>query len=168
MEGVGLVESKVFQDNRGSFVKLINSHQIKGANFGTLKEVFFSKSHSGVVRGMHLQIGEASSHRIISVLEGLAFDVLLDLRPASSTFLSMKTIILDANLSQSLLVPPGVAHGFQAQRTVTMLYLSDKEYSPQHDLGINPLTLDIAWPEPITGISDRDLALPRLEDFLHL
>jgi dTDP-4-dehydrorhamnose 3,5-epimerase len=130
-----------------------------------LEEVFISNTVKGAVRGMHLQTEEASNWRIIQVVSGAAFDVLLDLRISQPTYLKTQINILNGNSPQALLVPPGVAHGFQAIENTEMLYLTSHRYVSELDKGVNPLSIGINWPLEITAMSDRDKALPNLEDY---
>ena len=88
------------------------------------------------------------------------FDVLVDLREESSTLNSLSCRTLDARGLTSVLIPPGVAHGFQALSDCVTLYMSSKAHNNENDLGINITGLAIDWPMPITGISDRDKNLP--------
>jgi dTDP-4-dehydrorhamnose 3,5-epimerase len=131
----------------------------------TLEEAFISRSIKGAIRGMHIQIEEASNWRVIQVLSGEAFDVLLDLRKSEPTYQMTQINILSGINPQILIVPPGVAHGFQAIEDTEMLYLTSHRYVPELDTGVNPLSIEVKWPLEITAISDRDKALPDLKDF---
>jgi dTDP-4-dehydrorhamnose 3,5-epimerase len=130
-----------------------------------LEETFVSNSIKGALRGMHLQVEEASNWRIIQVLNGEVFDVLLDLRPEEPTFLTSQINVLSSKNPQTLLVPPGVAHGFQSLDHAEMLYMTSHRYVAALDKGINPLTIGVEWPIEISAISERDLALPDLMDY---
>ncbi len=168
MNGVLIFDVKVHLDNRGQFIKFLDCDQLLESGFGNLEEVFFSRSKPGVVRGMHFQAGPSSNHKIIHVIAGQVFDVLLDLRPDSSTYLEMFSLELSDLNPKTLLIPPGVAHGFQALSPTTMIYISDKSFDTQFDLGVNVMSLNIEWPHTITEISPKDLSLPSLEEYLTL
>ena len=159
LDGVHYFESAVFRDDRGDFVKLFSSNW-SGLNSWPVQEAFYTSSKKGVVRVMHLQTGEWENWRLVSVLEGSMFDVLVDLREESSTLNSLSCRTLDARGLTSVLIPPGVAHGFQALSDCVTLYMSSKAHNNENDLGINITGLAIDWPMPITGISDRDKNLP--------
>ena len=159
ISGVRYFESSVFRDDRGDFVKLFSSNWLE-IDAWFLQEVFYTSSRRGVVRGMHLQTGEWENWRLVSVLEGSMFDVLVDLREGSSTLNQLSCRTLDARGLTSVLIPPGVAHGFQALNDCVTLYMSSKVHNHENDLGINISTLAIDWPMPITGMSDRDKNLP--------
>lgn len=165
MRGVSLVAASRSTDSRGSFTKILKFEDSEAVPDFNLEEVFLSKSVKGALRGMHIQINEAANWRLIQVLQGKAFDVLLDLREDESTYQSSNINILSADTPQLLIVPPGVAHGFQALEDTEMLYLASHRYVPQLDIGVNPLSIGIDWPLEISAMSDRDKELPDLRDF---
>jgi dTDP-4-dehydrorhamnose 3,5-epimerase len=165
MRGVSLIESRRLSDSRGNFTKILTHDQLLNVPDFELEEVFVTKTIKGAIRGMHLQVDEASNWRVIQVLSGVAFDVLLDLRTEQPTYLSTQTNILSGDSPQTLLVPPGVAHGFQAIEDTEMLYLTSHRYNPELDKGVNPFSIGIEWPLQITAISNRDKDLPSLEEY---
>lgn len=113
---------------------------------------------------MHLQIGSAANWRIIQVTSGMAFDVLLDLREEEPTYKKTQINILASDNPQTLIVPPGVAHGFQALEETEILYMTSHRYEANLDTGVNPFSIGIDWPIKESTLSDRDRALPNLED----
>lgn len=165
MRGVSLIAVNRQTDSRGSFTKILKYSDLGSVPEFKLEEVFSSYSERGTIRGMHLQVGDASNWRIIQVLNGSAFDVLLDLRPSEPTYLATQINLLDDKSPQTLVVPPGVAHGFQALANTEMLYLSSHHYVRALDTGVNPLSIGIEWPQKVTNISERDLSLPGIENF---
>jgi dTDP-4-dehydrorhamnose 3,5-epimerase len=165
MRGVSLSAVSRSADSRGSFTKALKYEDLSKLPGFRLEEVFLSRSIKGAIRGMHIQIGEASNWRIIQVLSGEAFDVLLDLRKSEPTYHHTQVNILNGMKPQILVVPPGVAHGFQALEDTEMLYLTSHRYVPELDTGVNPLSIEVEWPLEITAMSDRDKALPDLKDF---
>lgn len=165
MRGVSLIDSYQSSDTRGSFIKIVKHTDILEAAEFKLEEVFFTASIKGAIRGMHLQIGQASNWRFIQVLSGKAFDVLLDLRRDEETFSQTAVNLLSAEKPQTLLVPPGVAHGFQAMTDVEILYLTSHRHDVELDKGVNPFSIGITWPLEVSSISERDLNLPNLENF---
>jgi len=95
------------------------------------------------------------------------FDVLLDLRPSSNTFLNIFSIELNSLFPQAIYVPSGVAHGFQSvEDNSQMLYFSDKVYNSDFDSGVAPIQFGIDWPMKVKGISKRDASLPTLSEYL--
>lgn len=166
MEGVKFWQSTPKLDARGSFVKSY-THQISDLDTPfQLHEVFTSISQAGVVRGFHLQTGVSENFRIIQLLSGKVLDVLLDLRPDSATYLQFQKRELEFGLNETLLIPPGVAHGFQALEQSSMLYLTSSEWDPTNDTGVNPVMAGFTWPVQITEISNRDKELPTLEQYV--
>ena len=166
MEGVKYWQSPELFDSRGSFVKSY-THEISDlADPFDLHEVFTSTSFTGVVRGFHLQIGSSENSRVIQLLSGKVFDVLLDLRPKSQTFGQFQSRELTHGLNETLLIPPGVAHAFQALEESTMLYLTSSGWDPLNDTGVNPERAGFEWPIAITNISERDKQLPTLDQYL--
>ena len=165
MRGVSLIAANRIADSRGSFTKILKYSDLQNTPEFELEEVFSSYSVQGTIRGMHLQLGDASNWRIIQVLKGSAFDVLLDLRPHEPTFMQTQVNMLEGKIPQTLIVPPGVAHGFQALTDTEMLYLSSHRYIANLDTGVNPFSIGIDWPIEVTNVSERDLSLPRIEDF---
>ena len=119
----------------------------------------------GAVRGMHFQYPPHAETKIVSCLKGEIFDVAIDVRANSPTFLQWHGAILSAENCQSLLIPEGFAHGFQ---TLTddceLLYLHTAPHTPQSEGALNAQDsrVGIAWPEPITEMSDRDQSHPQV------
>jgi dTDP-4-dehydrorhamnose 3,5-epimerase len=166
MRGVSLIDSFQSSDSRGSFVKILKHEVVQAIPQFKLEEAFFTASLKGTLRGMHLQVEQASNWRFIQVLRGAAFDVLLDLRHSEDTFLQNQTNYLSADLPQTLIVPPGIAHGFQAVTDVEIIYLTSHRHEPELDKGINPFSIGIDWPLEVTYISERDSNLPILQEYI--
>ncbi len=149
-------------DERGYLRKIyMDSFQ---SSFATgIKEVFVSQSKKGTVRGMHLVTGINGGYKFIHVVAGKVYDVLFDLRKSSKSFGKSKINVLSSNQPKTLWVPPGVAHGFQALSECQIIYGSTTEWDQNLDGGFNPL--EIVWPNEISFISERDLGLPKLNEF---
>jgi len=167
--GVVILERQVSADSRGQFSKLFCSRelneQIGNANIEQINHSFTLAK--GTVRGMHYQLPPYSEFKIIACLRGKVFDVALDLRPESPTFARTVSIELDADDNASLIIPEGVAHGFQAlEDNCELLYAHTQTHKPEVDSGINALDPDIAirWPLPVTNLSERDKQLPYLNE----
>ena len=154
---------KKISDERGSFHKILsNSENLPPLHF---VEIFYSKSLSNCVRGFHLQTHSHSNHRLITVTEGEVIDYLIDLRPESETFCNVIQNRLDLN-SDSILIPPGVAHAFYTLKEATMLYATTSYYNPDYDTGVRFNSVVDTSDLRIDFISSRDLELPTLDDFL--
>jgi len=172
IEGVMELVRNPMSDNRGLFQRIYCNDLLLGfLNSKSIKQINHSvTSEAGAIRGMHMQLGASAEYKIISCISGEVFDVALDLRRNSQTFLKWHSVILAPGEHNSLLIPPGVAHGFQSlEENSELLYLHTENYSPNDEFGVNfhDPRVNIKWPRLPTQISDRDLSLKNLSnDFL--
>lgn len=123
--------------------------------------------HKGVVRGLHFQNPPSAETKIVTCLKGQVWDVAVDLRRGSPTFLEYHAIRLTEGDQQSFVIPEGFAHGFQTLTSdCEMLYLHTASYSAESEGVLNAVDplLSIPWPEPITQRSERDVNQPMLTD----
>lgn len=124
----------------------------------------------GTVRGLHFQYPPHAEIKLVSCVRGRVFDVAVDLRAGSPTFLQWHALELSAERHNSLLVPRGFAHGFQAlEDDCELLYLTSTPYAQAAEDGLNPTDSrlghgGISWPLAITECSDRDRNHPPLTD----
>lgn len=160
LEGVLLFEPTVHRDERGFFTRTFD-HDV-AADAGIDGTAFVqdsqSRSHRGVVRGMHLRSG-AGEAKLVRCARGRIFDVLVDARPASPAFGSVLAVELDDVAHAVLHVPRGVAHGWQALTDeADVCYRIDARHDPREDLTFrhDDEELAIPWPLPVTLISSRD------------
>lgn len=103
--------------------------------------------------------------KIVQCLSGDVFDVVIDLRRDSPTFLKWHGEVLSSSRREGFVIPKGFAHGFQSLTDdVELLYLHSSEFRPEAQSGINPMdsSLNIAWPIPAVNMSSRDASLPKL------
>ena len=120
----------------------------------------------GTLRGMHFQARPYEEAKVVSCTLGAIYDVVIDLRPQSPTYLSWVAEELNAENRRGLYVPEGCGHGFQTLTDATqVLYFMSEFYSPQHARGIryDDAALGIPWPLEVTCISKADLNWPRFE-----
>jgi dTDP-4-dehydrorhamnose 3,5-epimerase len=148
-----------FSDQRGVFGRLwdkrFSSNQVVNLN----ASVTYSK---GSIRGFHLQRGHHSEEKIIRVLHGRIFDIVIDLNPNSDNYGSTYSFELSVE-SKPLVIPRFFAHAFQALTDfVVVTYGVDRFYEPHAELGINPLSpeIQVNWPVEPTVISEKDKNLP--------
>jgi dTDP-4-dehydrorhamnose 3,5-epimerase len=123
---------------------------------------------SGTLRGLHFQYPPHAECKYVTCLSGRVYDVALDLRLGSATYGQWYGVELAANAHNALIIPEGFAHGFQTlSDSVEMLYLHSAPYAGFAEGGIDALdlALNIGWPAPLTERSERDAALPQLQDF---
>lgn len=168
--GCFLLQAAQSSDARGSFTKLISvgpGYEDGIPDALSLGEVFLTRSRLGVLRGMHLQEPPFDQHKLVYCLEGLAYDVLVDLRRGSPTESLIYASELSPDTAQAILVPPGVAHGFLALADATsMLYCTTRPYSPEHDSGVRWDSIGARWPRQPDTVSARDLGLPALGQYV--
>ncbi len=161
LTGLFVLQRKPIGDKRGYFERMYCGD----AFFPFLGEKMIKQiNHTdtalkGTVRGMHFQYPPHAEIKIVSCLHGEVFDVAVDLRKDSPTFLKSYTRVLSANNHTTMIIPEGFAHGFQSLcDDCEMLYLHTAAYAKQAEAGLNPMdkALDIKWPLDISVISDRD------------
>lgn len=171
IKDVKLIKPHFFEDKRGCFVKSFEKEifQKQGIDFHCW-EVMESRSEKGTLRGLHFQ-NKYSQAKIVRVVSGQVYDVVVDLRKESSTFGKWQGFYLDDNNKHVLYVPKGFAHGFLVLSDKAIFsYIADEKYSPQNDSGIiwNDKQLNISWPiDKVESliISEKDLKLQTFYDF---
>jgi dTDP-4-dehydrorhamnose 3,5-epimerase len=168
LPGVKLVEYDAFADNRGYFAELFKHSAFEA---GGIDDVFgqenLSFSTANVLRGLHFQRSPHGQAKLISVLDGVIFDVAADVDPKSATYLQWFGVTLKADEHRLLYIAEQYAHGFCVlSDSATVLYKTTSEYAPDHEGGVvwNDPDLAIDWPVSAPLVSDRDSALPRLRD----
>ena len=169
ISGVKLVRRKRLGDSRGFLERLFCSDELGGA--GWTKPVAQINrtltAQVGVVRGMHFQRAPAAEMKLVTCLQGSVFDVVVDLRRGSPTFLRWFAHTLSADEDAAMLVPEGCAHGLQTLKPDSaLLYLHSAPYDAAAEGAISALEprVGIAWPLPISEMSARDAAHPGLDD----
>ena len=159
-----LVEPEVFSDNRGYFFESFKASDFKKANIPNhFVQENFSFSKKNVIRGLHYQKDPKAQGKLVSVLNGGIWDVAVDIRRESPTFLKWVAAELNDRNHAMLFIPPGFAHGFIAlTEDIHLLYKCTKEYAPEADAGIrwNDPTIGILWPVSNPIVSAKDAALP--------
>lgn len=155
-------------DVRGSFQKLYSNLDFSSiAPSLNIKQVNLSSSKgAGSIRGMHYQLTPYTEEKIVSCIHGLVFDVVVDLRRGSKTFLEWRGFYLDSAKQSALYIPVGFAHGFQViSESAQLLYLHGREYMPHYEGAINPFDplIKIEWPLRLNVISEKDATTPNLK-----
>lgn len=161
--GLHIVERKILGDSRGYFERMYCASDLMDLAPGkSIVQINRTKTENkGAVRGLHFQRPPHAEIKYVSCLRGEVFDVAVDLRQGSPTFLHWHAEILSAEDHRTLVIPEGFAHGFQTlTESCELLYLHTAAYAPDAEGGLNPLDsrLAIHWPLPVTGLSDRDAA----------
>jgi dTDP-4-dehydrorhamnose 3,5-epimerase len=167
-----IIHEKVHGDARGYFIETYNSRDFKAATGLDIEFVQDNQSRSskGVLRGLHMQKGDAAQAKLVRVLEGAVLDIAVDLRKGSPSFGKHFAIELTAENHKQFFVPAGFAHGFVVlSATATFYYKVDKFYEPGNEVGImyNDKDLNIDWKLPVTEIqlSEKDKTLGSFEDY---
>lgn len=169
IEGLYKVQSLNFPDLRGSLVKpfskaFFEMNEDINLNF---KETWFTKSHKGVIRAMHLQVGDSACEKLVSVIQGAVLDVVLDLRHGSQTYGKWYEIELNEELPIALYIPKGCAHGYKVlkENSITM-YMATQVNVPKDDIGIRWDSFGYDWNIDQPIISEKDKQLQRLQDLI--
>ena len=169
LAGLQVLQRKPIGDSRGYLERLFCVDELQTLIPGKhIAQINHTLTESrGTVRGMHFQRPPHAEIKFVSCLRGEVFDVAVDLRDNSPTFLRWHAEVLSADNHKTLVIPEGFAHGFQ---TLTddceMLYFHTAAYQPGAEGGLNAQDprLAIQWPLPVAGLSPRDAAHPLLNN----
>jgi dTDP-4-dehydrorhamnose 3,5-epimerase len=162
LSGLTLVRRQRLGDSRGFLARLFCAEELAAAGWhGPIAQINHTfTARQGTVRGLHFQRPPHAEAKLVSCLRGRVWDVAVDVRQGSPTFLHWHAQELSADNGLALLIPAGFAHGFQAlSDDVELLYCHSAAHAPQAEGGLNPQDprLAIAWPVPITELSARDV-----------
>lgn len=170
LDGVYIIEPRVFEDARGYFFEAFKKNEFE-ENIG---EVDFvqdneSKSSYGVLRGLHYQKGDSAQAKLVRVIKGCVVDVAVDIRRSSPTFGEYVMVELSEENKRQLYIPRGFAHGFLViSDEAVFTYKVDNVYAPQSEASIRYDDKDIAieWPIPMDKVivSDKDRNASTLSD----
>lgn len=170
LEGVYIIEPKVFGDNRGYFMEIYNKKQFEEAGLNmTFVQDNESKSTKGVLRGLHFQ-KKHTQGKLVRATKGKVFDVAVDLRYGSPTYGQWEGVILSEENKRQFYIPEGFAHGFLVLSDEAIFnYKCTDFYAPEYDGGVmwNDPDINIKWPlDEIENLilSDKDQKHPNLKD----
>lgn len=171
IEGVVIIEPKVFGDHRGYFFESFNAREFEAQ---TGQKIDFvqdneSKSCYGVVRGLHFQKGDKAQSKLVRVVSGAVLDVAVDIRPGSPTFGKYVSVELTAENHRQFFIPKGFAHGFAVLSPEAVFqYKCDEFYCPEAEGAIawDDPALAIDWRIPAEDVvlSEKDKKHPRLKE----
>jgi len=167
LEGLLIIEPKVFEDERGYFLETHhqNRFQIAGVNCIFVQDnLSFSKK--GILRGLHFQITQPQA-KLVQAVTGEIFDVVVDIRPASATFGKWSGVFLSEENKRRLFIPEGFAHGFCVlSESAHVAYKCSDYYNPQDEGGIlwSDTAIGIEWPIKDPTLSEKDRQFPCLAD----
>jgi len=169
--GLMVAESRVIGDARGAFSRVFCGREMEAAlGDRTIKQANISRTAAvGAVRGMHFQRPPMAEMKIVRCIAGRVFDVAVDLRKGSPTFLEWHGIELAPDRNLAFVIPEGFAHGFQVlEEDAQLLYFHTEYYAPEVEGGLrfDDPRLAIAWPLAPVQLSERDLSHPLISDAL--
>lgn len=169
IEGCYLIKRNIPGDERGYFSRLADIKELKdnGLNAGFV-QISASKNYKkGTLRGMHMQIGESAEEKLVSCVDGEVYDVCVDLRKDSPTYLRYCSAILSEQNGYALYIPKGCAHGFISLKDNSQLiYFMTSAYDSNAERGFrwNDPAFSIEWPMEPVIVSDKDSHWPLLEE----
>ena len=171
LKGCYILKPTVFEDRRGYFFESFNQKEFEQETGVRVNFVQDNESYSkkGVLRGLHYQVGENAQAKLVRVTQGSVLDIVVDIRPNSSTFGKHVSVELTAENKKQFFVPRGFAHGFVVLSEAAVFnYKCDNYYNKESEAGIiyNDPTLNIHWKllQSELIVSEKDLALPKLEN----
>lgn len=169
-----LIRPFISTDRRGNFVKDYNEETFRANGIDhPVREVFYADSQKGVLRGMHFQLDRQQA-KLVRCVKGKIYDVIVDLRPDSPTYLQSQGFELSAENFQELYVPTYFAHGYLTLEDATVVYKCSEVFYPAGDSGIrfDDPDLRIDWPFDLVGgkdkliLSDKDMQLKSFRYYL--
>lgn len=164
-----VIELDAYRDERGFFARAFCQRTFAEHGLeSVMVQGNLSFNHkAGTVRGMHYQVAPAEEAKLVRCTRGSIFDVIIDLRPSSKTYLEHVGVELSAENRRALYVPPMFAHGFQAlEDDAEVSYLVSGYHDPSAERGVryDDARFGIAWPMPVTVISPKDSSWPDYSD----
>ncbi len=169
LDGVVLVEPRVFEDARGFFLESYNERAFHdGGIDARFVQDNISRSIRGTLRGLHYQLSPHAQGKLVRVTDGEVFDVAVDIRRGSPNFGRWVGVTLSAANKHALWIPPGFAHGFLAlSEQAEFHYKCTALYAPDHDRSIawNDASIGIDWPDVVDPelLSAKDRDAPSLD-----
>ncbi len=167
IDGLFIIESKPFIDNRGKFIKTYHEEIFKDYGFNNdWKEEYFSTSEKNVVRGMHFFTPPKDHFKLVTCISGSVLDVVCDIRATSPSYKKVFSIKLDSVDSKQLYIPKGCAHGFLSlEENSIMFYKVSTVYEAFNDQGILWSSIDFDWQISNPIISERDSNFMSFSEF---
>jgi dTDP-4-dehydrorhamnose 3,5-epimerase len=170
LPGVFVITPRVFTDSRGFFFESYNQETFRELGIDTaFVQDNHSRSSRGTLRGLHFQLPPASQVKLVRVIRGAVWDVAVDIRVGSPTFLQWAGVELSAENFRQFYIPVGFAHGFCVlSDEAEVLYKTSHVYSPSHEQSIvwNDRNLNMGWPIGNPMLSSRDQHASSLADYL--
>jgi dTDP-4-dehydrorhamnose 3,5-epimerase len=163
LPGAAIVDIEARADERGFFARVFCADEFAGQGLETrvVQANLSFNARRGTLRGMHYQLPPAGEAKLVRCIRGAIYDVIIDLRPESPTYLRHFGVELSAENHRALYIPQQFAHGFQTLADETeVLYLVSEFYTPAYERGLryDDPAFGIDWPLPISVISAKDAA----------
>lgn len=167
LDGLFVIERNIVNDQRGTFFRAFCERELQEAGFTDgVSQINYSLTNKKfTTRGFHFQCPPFCESKIITCISGEVYDVALDLRKGSPTFLKCFGVILSEKNYKSHYLPQGFAHAFQSlAEESSLLYVHSKSYNPEYESGVNVSDprIDVIWPNKPQNMSTKDLNLPML------
>jgi dTDP-4-dehydrorhamnose 3,5-epimerase len=167
LPGVVLIEIERREDSRGHFARTMCREEFAnhGLAFDFAQDSYSYNRARGTVRGLHYQRPPFAEIKLVRCVRGAIFDVIVDVRPSSATWLAWESFVLSAENGRAIYIPEGFAHGFQTLEDETdVSYRISRPYTPEAAAGLryDDPAVGVCWPEPVTAISSRDASWPYL------
>ncbi len=172
IEGLLIIEPSVFKDERGYFCETFNNERYNLPGAFPFVQDNEAKSSKGVLRGLHFQKGDHAQGKLVRVVTGAVYDVVVDLREGSKTYGQSFGLLLTGENKKQFWVPRGFAHGYLVLEDDTVFsYKCDNYYHKSSEGGLkyDDPALQISWPSldiPLI-VSEKDLVLPSLANLKH-
>ena len=165
LAGAVVIEPERYEDERGFFARTWCQEEFAahGLSPHVVQCNISYNRHKGTLRGMHYQLPPFAEEKLVRVTQGRIYDVIVDLRPNSETFLHWFGVELSQENRFALYAPQGFAHGFETLADDTEVFYQMSEfYAPEYGRGLrwNDPLINITWPEPIEMIAERDRTYP--------
>jgi dTDP-4-dehydrorhamnose 3,5-epimerase len=165
LKGAFVIDLELHMDERGFFARTFCAREFekRGLNPKVAQCNLSSNSNTGTLRGMHFQKAPASEAKLVRCVRGAIHDIIVDLRPQSSTYREHFSVELTVDNRRALFIPEGFAHGFQTLTDMTDVeYQMSEFYSPDCSSGFryDDAAFAIEWPLPVTAVSKQDQAWP--------
>lgn len=169
LPGVYVIEMQPFEDARGSFSRVFCAREMReqGLSFDLAQINTAFNRKAGTIRGLHYQYQPHAEIKIVSCISGGVFDVAVDIRPDSPSYLKWFGTELTAGNQRLLYIPAGFAHGYQALTDdAKLIYLVSEFYTPTAEGGLrfDDPAIGIDWPLEVSAVSEKDASWPLIID----
>lgn len=168
LKGAYIIDVEIREDQRGGFARTFCAQEFEQHGLKTtVAQCNMSFNHlAGTLRGMHYQLPPAAETKLVRCTQGAIYDVIIDMRPDSPTYMQHVGVELSAQNYRMLYIPEMFAHGYQALTDgAEVIYQVGEFYTPGYERGLryDDAAFGIEWPMPVTVISEKDAAWPLFE-----